>query len=297
MKKLIFAFCGAALLLASCGDKKAPLTEAQQANKEFGDSLAVAFGNFAGAKENETTARMLAQLPEADRDKYSKDEFVRGLELVLKADTANIAFLNGIYSGLQMYNPIMQAERGADVPVDIDLLIESFKATYMADSTADVNAYMMAYSTLSQQMYDKAQEKRVREIEQSEEAQKNLADGKAYAQKALDEDGFQQSESGLVYKIKDAGTGENVKPTDDIVITYVGKHIDGSVFDQSGEEGYTSRASRFIPGFTEGLQLLGKGGSATLIIPANLAYGVEGQGSNIGRNETLVFDITIKDIK
>lgn len=51
-----------------------------------------------------------------------------------------------------------------------------------------------------------------------------------------------------------------------------------------------------IPGWTEGLQLVGKGGKIMLWIPASLAYGPTGSGSAIGPNEALEFEVELLDV-
>lgn len=52
-----------------------------------------------------------------------------------------------------------------------------------------------------------------------------------------------------------------------------------------------------IPGFTEALGLIGKGGKITVIIPSKLGYGEQGVPQvKIGANSPLVFDIEIVDI-
>ena len=53
---------------------------------------------------------------------------------------------------------------------------------------------------------------------------------------------------------------------------------------------------RVIPGWTEGLQLLGEGGKATLYVPAELGYGECGSNA-IEPNTPLVFDITLDSVK
>ena len=54
--------------------------------------------------------------------------------------------------------------------------------------------------------------------------------------------------------------------------------------------------NRVIAGWTEGLQLVGKGGKITLWIPAELAYGSRGAGRNIGPNEALEFEVELVDV-
>lgn len=45
------------------------------------------------------------------------------------------------------------------------------------------------------------------------------------------------------------------------------------------------------------MKLVGEGGSITLWIPSNLAYGPEGAGRMIGANEALVFNVEIVEVK
>ena len=54
--------------------------------------------------------------------------------------------------------------------------------------------------------------------------------------------------------------------------------------------------NRVIKGWTEGLQLVGKGGTITLWIPADLAYGARGAGRDIGPNEALEFEVELIDV-
>jgi FKBP-type peptidyl-prolyl cis-trans isomerase len=54
---------------------------------------------------------------------------------------------------------------------------------------------------------------------------------------------------------------------------------------------------RMIPGFEEGIAMLGKGGKATLVIPYFQAYGASGRPGAIPPYSDLVFDIEIVDLK
>ena len=111
--------------------------------------------------------------------------------------------------------------------------------------------------------------------------------------------GVQKTESGLLYRIDRAGD-ENAKPkAEDVVkVDYEGKLWDGFVFDSSYKRGEPIEfpLNRVIKGWTEGMQLVGKGGQITLWIPAELGYGAHGAGGNIGPNEALEFKVELHDI-
>jgi FKBP-type peptidyl-prolyl cis-trans isomerase FkpA len=51
-----------------------------------------------------------------------------------------------------------------------------------------------------------------------------------------------------------------------------------------------------IKGWTEGLQLMRKGGKAELVVPSDIGYGPEGRG-DIPPHQTLVFEVELLDIK
>lgn len=109
-----------------------------------------------------------------------------------------------------------------------------------------------------------------------------------------------KSPSGLYYEIIEEGEGPHATVSDSVTVHYKGELIDGTVFDSSYSRGEpnTFPLSGVVPGFAEGVQLLGKGGKARIYIPSNLGYGDEpNPGSPIPPGATLVFDIELLDIK
>ena len=107
-------------------------------------------------------------------------------------------------------------------------------------------------------------------------------------------DGIKTTESGLQYKIVEPGSEVKPGPQDTVLVRYKGSLLDGTVFDEvpASEEPIRLTLDRVIPGWTEGLQLIGEGGKAVLYIPAELGYGTRGSGS-IEPNSTLVFDVEL----
>ncbi|MES2519665.1 MAG: FKBP-type peptidyl-prolyl cis-trans isomerase [Bacteroidota bacterium] len=105
---------------------------------------------------------------------------------------------------------------------------------------------------------------------------------------------FQTTASGLQYSIANAGIGESPKSGDVCKCNYVGKFLDGKIFDQN--KGIDMPIGGMIPGFNEALMLLKKGGKATFLIPPAIGYGEQGQGPIAG-NTPLIFEVELLDFK
>ena len=77
-----------------------------------------------------------------------------------------------------------------------------------------------------------------------------------------------------------------------------GVQATGSVIEEVKEDqdAVMLTLNRVIPAWTEGLQLLGEGGKATLYVPSELGYGERGS-NGIDPNTTLVFDIQLDSVK
>ncbi|AFJ97892.1 FKBP-type peptidyl-prolyl cis-trans isomerase [Cronobacter sakazakii] len=129
------------------------------------------------------------------------------------------------------------------------------------------------------------------------DATENEAKGKAFRDKFAKEKGVKTSSTGLLYKVEKEGTGAAPKESDTVVVNYKGTLIDGQEFDNSYKRGepLSFRLDGVIPGWTEGLKNIKKGGKIKLVIPPELAYGKNGV-PGIPANSTLVFDVELLDI-
>ncbi len=140
-----------------------------------------------------------------------------------------------------------------------------------------------------------------------------------WLEKMAKQRGAKVTESGIVYKIIEEGDMSTIATSDEdrVSVIYTGKNRKGVIFDSSrfddmpeqqqqmlldSNDGVAKdREASFplnavIPGWTEGMKLVGKGGRIHLWIPSDLAYGQRGSGRHIGVNEALFFDVEILDV-
>ena len=119
--------------------------------------------------------------------------------------------------------------------------------------------------------------------------------------------------SELFYIIEEEGTGEFPENGQQVAVNYVGRFLDGKVFDTSIESVAREEAifnenrayqpfefqlgrGSVISGWDIGIKLMKEGGKSTLIIPSFLAYGPRGSGT-IPANTVLLFEVELVDIK
>ncbi len=129
-------------------------------------------------------------------------------------------------------------------------------------------------------------------------AAKNAAEATKFLTENKTKEGVKTTASGLQYKVLKEGSGPTPKPTDTVKVNYRGTVLDGTEFDSSYKRGEPASfpVNRVIKGWTEALQLMKVGSKYQLFIPADLAYGGRGAGSDIGPNAMLIFDVELLGI-
>ena len=132
-----------------------------------------------------------------------------------------------------------------------------------------------------------------------QESEANMQKGAAFLLNNAEKEGVNTLPSGMQYKVIQEGDGPKPVATDNVVVHYTGKLLDGTVFDSSVERGEpaTFRLNQVIKGWMEGLQLMSVGSKYELYIPSDLAYGPRGSGARIGPNMTLIFEVELLEIK
>lgn len=102
------------------------------------------------------------------------------------------------------------------------------------------------------------------------------------------------TETGLLFQTQTAGQGANPTDQDIALISYKGTLADGQEFDSNKQVPMPVAGS--IPGFSEALKKMQRGGSYRLCIPPKLGYGAQAVGP-IPANSVLVFDVELLDFR
>jgi FKBP-type peptidyl-prolyl cis-trans isomerase FkpA len=107
--------------------------------------------------------------------------------------------------------------------------------------------------------------------------------------------------SGLRYKVIQTGEGKSPTDSDVVLVSYKGMLKDGRVFDQNPQAGFP--VTGVVPGFSEGLKIMQRGGKYRLWIPSELGYGPEDQKNPqsgevaIPGGSALTFDVELLEFK
>jgi FKBP-type peptidyl-prolyl cis-trans isomerase FklB len=207
-------------------------------------------------------------------------------ELKLETPKSRISYTIGVNIGKDF--------RSQQMDVDTDVLLMGLKDSLDGKELQLTDEEMIAEIQAFQQ---EMQAKMVAEMEAA--TVKNKAEGEAFLAENANKEGVVVTESGLQYKVLEAGEGDSPGAADVATVHYRGTLIDGTQFDSSYDRGQpaTFPVGGVIPGWTEALQLMKPGAKWQLTIPAELAYGERGAGQDIGPNATLLFDVELISVE
>ena len=128
-------------------------------------------------------------------------------------------------------------------------------------------------------------------------AAENLVKGKTFLEANKTKDSVKVTATGLQYILRNEGTGVKPNDIDTIEVHYRGTLIDGTEFDSSiGKTPAKFAVGNVIPGWKEGLKLVGKGGKIKLFVPADLGYGAQQVSAKLTPNSTLIFEVEVLDV-
>jgi FKBP-type peptidyl-prolyl cis-trans isomerase len=131
-------------------------------------------------------------------------------------------------------------------------------------------------------------------------ADTNRQDGEAFLTNNKTKEGVIALPNGLQYRIlKAAGEGRKPVDGDTVEVIWQSSHIDGSEIEGAvtGGPRIAKISGDVIPGLAQALKLMTVGSKWRLFIPPPLAYGGQGNGSTIGPNETVIYDVELVSIR
>lgn len=205
-------------------------------------------------------------------------------ELPLETDEQRRSYALGMDVGNSLKN----------IPTDVD---SAYVAQGMKETLED-NA------RLEQKEMEEIMTAFVKDIETAQRekqdalAQENQEKSEQFLAENKSKEGVKTTDSGLQYKVVEAGQGESPAADDRVKVHYTGTLMDGTEFDSSHTRGQpaTFPLNAVIPGWTEGLQLMKEGAKYKFFVPPELAYGTRGAGAKIGPNQALIFDVELLEV-
>lgn len=110
-------------------------------------------------------------------------------------------------------------------------------------------------------------------------------------------------DGGIRFLVQQEGTGPFIKAGDTVTTLYVGRFLDGRVFNQKQSRFHNFRflvgaePRQIIEGWDRVMPRLREGGIYTVVIPARYGYGKEGRPGQVPPYATLDFKIEVIDVE
>lgn len=196
------------------------------------------------------------------------------------------------YSYLFGYNMVKDLQRN-EIEFDLKELLKGIqeaadgKAPVMTDE--EIQSVEMAF----QRMIVRQQQERMAKL-----ADENLRRGAEFLKANLLKEGVKELENGLQYKVLQQGEGSSPRITDTVKVHYKAMFIDGTVWETTAGAQPVSLTvgGAGMRAIVSALQKMKAGDKWELYIPADLAFGVQGQPPVIGPNQALIYELELVEI-
>lgn len=264
-----------------------------------------------GKKAAEGDVIMMDMVYKNDKDSIIFNSKTQGRKVPVPLTKPS--FKGGLEEGFAMLAP---GDSASFIVSADSLFIKTFGMKELPKEIA--KGSMLTFFVKVDEIKSKAEIEKMREEKMAAaeaEAQKFKAEEKTNLDKYIADNKITTAptESGLIYIEKVKGKGAKAEKGKKVKMNYVGKLLDGTIFDTNNEkiakennmfqEGRPYNAFEFtvgngevIPGWDEALPMMNVGGKATFIIPSSIAYGEMNQGP-IKPYSTLIFDVELLEVK
>lgn len=211
---------------------------------------------------------------------------------VLETQEQKQAYALGASVGMYLTRNL-EAQEKFGVNLDKETLVQGFIESLDNKSRIEKEEVQTLLVALDATVKEKQQEKMKLDAENS------LAEGQKYLEENGNKEGVTTTESGLQYEVMVAAEGDKPAATDTVKVHYHGTFLNGDIFDSSVDRGEpaTFPLNGVIRGWTEGVQLMSVGSKFKFTIPADLAYGPNGNPPRIPGNSVLVFEVELLEIQ
>jgi len=147
------------------------------------------------------------------------------------------------------------------------------------------------------QLYRQKHRRRVEVMR--EQAEKNLAEQKAFLEENKTKEGITTLENGLQYKVIKQGKGESPGTTNRVKIEYTVRLLDGAVVDtsQRQSDNFVVQVNKVvIPGMRDALLHMKAGDKWELYVPSELGYAMAPLSRNIQPNQLYVVEVELLEV-
>lgn len=111
---------------------------------------------------------------------------------------------------------------------------------------------------------------------------------------------MKETTSGLWYEIRPQTAGQKIQTGQVVTIQYSVHLLDGTVCydsDRIGDKRFVVGQGGVESGLEEGILLMHKGDTATLIMPPHLAHGLQGDGNQIPARSIIIYHLVVKNVE
>ncbi|MFQ6370658.1 FKBP-type peptidyl-prolyl cis-trans isomerase [Shewanella sp. YIC-542] len=207
----------------------------------------------------------------------------------LKTQQDKESYSMGLSLGNYLSNELYQQQKlgaNADVSLVIEGFVDALKNQAKLTDEQTVTLLNQRAETLNQ----------ARAAQRKLLAENNRKAAGDFFEKNAKASGVTTLKSGLQYQQLSKGNGPAPKPEDVVTAKYRGTLLDGTEFENSGDEPVRFALMTMIPGLEEGIRQMHTGGKARFFIPAALAYGADGAGA-IPPQSALIFEVELVKVE
>lgn len=211
---------------------------------------------------------------------------------VLDTDAAKQSYAMGVSVGKYL-NSAVEEHKKLGLPLASDTMVRGVQDSLAGKAALTEEEVQKIMTALDEQF--RAKQAEVAKAKAAE----TIAKGEAFLAENAKKEGVKVTESGLQYEVITAADGPKPKAEEKVRVKYKGTFIDGAEFDSTdksnGGEPVEFQLNQVIPGWTEGVQLMGVGSKFKFTIPAALGYGDRDVGP-IPANSVLQFEVELLGI-